>query len=57
MTQKNVLNILPNEKSKFITRMFSVVSFCGTKWIGLCREKILERYSNTLTALLLCLMQ
>lgn len=57
MTQKNVLNILPNEKSKFITRMFSVVSFCSTKWIGLCREKSLERYSNTLTALLLCLMQ
>jgi hypothetical protein len=38
MTWKNVLNPVPNKRSKFITRMFNVISFCNIKWIYLCRE-------------------
>lgn len=43
MTWKNILSVVPNEKIKFITKMLSVISFCSTKWIDLCREKSLGR--------------
>lgn len=42
MTWKNILNVVPNEKIKFIIKMFSVISFCNTAWIDVCREKGLE---------------
>lgn len=57
MTWKIVLNVVANEKSKFITRMFSAISFCNPKRIDLCREKSLERCIPTCWPVLtLCLL-